>query len=201
MKKPARNVVVEYKNKRARKKSVSLWGNLDLKTIAREVEADTVQSPVTAPADPGLPETAENKAEVKDTNMGLRVVAETQVPEARDELAAAEIAVPQPAAIRIDPAKSKTAEKLAVRQKKRSGQHRPSNSMLRETEMVTRPVTIPDIRVELSMLEQENADLKRELIAKLSEENGKLSGMLERAQHRSVTYRKMSPVQPERRLP
>lgn len=42
MKNPIRNVVVEYKNRRALKKKNSLWGNLDLKSISRDVEADSL---------------------------------------------------------------------------------------------------------------------------------------------------------------
>ncbi|NKC04748.1 hypothetical protein HED55_20690 [Ochrobactrum haematophilum] len=52
MKNPIRNVVVEYKNRRARKSGNALWGNLDLKSIAREVEEDT-KAPTSA--DPVTP--------------------------------------------------------------------------------------------------------------------------------------------------
>ncbi|MEL4073549.1 hypothetical protein WKW50_26040, partial [Ochrobactrum sp. GPK 3] len=47
MKNPIRNVVVEYKNRRARKSGNALWGNLDLKSIAREVEEDA-KAPISA---------------------------------------------------------------------------------------------------------------------------------------------------------
>lgn len=50
MKTPNRNVVVEYKNRRSRKDSASLWGNLDLKSIAEEVDALIVTSPAESDA-------------------------------------------------------------------------------------------------------------------------------------------------------
>src|SRR5690606_37615968 len=68
MKNPNRNIVVEYKNKRARKGSSSLWGNLDLKSIARQVEADAPQSPMDAQVQPDLSKPIESKTETTTIN-------------------------------------------------------------------------------------------------------------------------------------
>ncbi len=68
MKNPNRNIVVEYKNKRTRKGSSSLWGNLDLKSIARQVEADAPQSPVEARVQPDLSKPIERKTETTTIN-------------------------------------------------------------------------------------------------------------------------------------
>lgn len=53
MKFPGKRLIVEYKNRRARKNVKSLWGDIDIKEIARAVEDDTA-----APSDTktGLPE-------------------------------------------------------------------------------------------------------------------------------------------------
>ena len=74
MKNPNRNIVVEYKNKRTRKGSSSLWGNLDLKSIARQVEADAPQSPVEVRAQPDLSKLIERRTE----NATTKVVAHAE---------------------------------------------------------------------------------------------------------------------------
>src|SRR4051812_24455585 len=57
-----RNFVVEYKNRRqAQARSPSIWGNLDLRAVALQIEndgvlPDAVQSAVQSTADPGVPD-------------------------------------------------------------------------------------------------------------------------------------------------
>ncbi|MFP3786587.1 hypothetical protein, partial [Burkholderia sp. SIMBA_024] len=68
MKNRIRNVVVDYKNKRTRKGSSSLWGNLDLKSITEQVEADAPQSPMDAQVQPDLSKPIERKTETTTIN-------------------------------------------------------------------------------------------------------------------------------------
>ncbi|MCK4207573.1 hypothetical protein J3U99_22750 [Brucella pituitosa] len=184
MKNPNRNIVIEYKNKRSRKGSPSLWGNLDLKSIARQVEADAPQSPMEVRAQPDLPKPIECKTE----NAATKVVAHAepvivQVEEARREPKLSNIDASRSEEALIAMEELQTANmagNATVREKKPSVRRCMKKSVPFKREAANRIVTERDIRAELSALEIENADLKRELAARLRMENRQLHKMLRR---------------------
>lgn len=184
MKNPVRNVVVEYKNKRARKGNVSLWGDLDLKSIARQVEADTLQATMDACAEFDLPEPRDNRTEVIDPNVVQKTAPSIETIEAKREPSVVDVAEPERAIIVSDPVQKL---EIVVRQKNRSVLRGGKKAVSQKTNTVTCSVATTDIRAELLYLEQENASLKRELIARLRAENANLCAMLERAEQRSIT--------------
>ena len=184
MKNPVRNVVVEYKNKRARKGNVSLWGDLDLKSIARQVEADTLQATMDACAEFDLPEPRDNRTEVIDPNVVQKTAPSIETIEAKREPSVVDVAEPERAIIVSDPVQKL---EIVVRQKNRSVLRGGKKAVSQKTNTATCSVATTDIRAELLYLEQENASLKRELIARLRAENANLCAMLERAEQRSIT--------------
>ncbi len=184
MKNPVRNVVVEYKNKRARKGNVSLWGDLDLKSIARQVEADTLQATMDACAEFDLPEPRDNRTEVIDPNVVQKTAPSIETIEAKREPSVVDVAEPERAIIVSDPVQKL---EIVVRQKNRSVLRGGKKAVSQKTNTVTCSVATTDIRAELLYLEQENASLKRELIARLRAENANLCAMLERAEQRTIT--------------
>ncbi|MBR7653783.1 hypothetical protein KCX83_15800 [Brucella oryzae] len=178
MKNPIRNVVVEYKNKRARKGSASLWGNLDLKSIARQVETDAPQSPLDAQVEPDLSQPIERKAEATT----IKAVSQTE-----PVLEQLEDALSEPELLNIDASK---LEEAASKIEKMQTANTAGNAAVRDKKpAVRRPVkqqaairvfAEPDIQAELSALKIENAELKRELAARLATENRQLLKMLQR---------------------
>jgi len=184
MKNPNRNIVVEYKNKRTRKGSSSLWGNLDLKSIAEQVEADAPQSPMEVRVQPDLPKPIERRTE----NATTKVVAHAepvieQVEEAlsEPELSNMDASKPEEASLATEELQTANmAENSVVREKKPSVPRRKKKSVPVKREAVSRIAAEPDIQAELSALEIENADLKRELAARLRMENRQLLKMLRR---------------------
>lgn len=184
MKNPNRNIVVEYKNKRTRKGSSSLWGNLDLKSIARQVEADAPQSPMEVRAQPDLSKLIERRTE----NATTKVVAHAepvieQVEEAltEPELSNMDASKPEEASLATEELQTANmAGNATVREKKPSVRRRMKKSAPQKQEAANRVVAEPDIQAELSALEIENADLKRELAARLRMENRQLLKMLRR---------------------
>ncbi|MBB5704568.1 hypothetical protein FHS76_004490 [Ochrobactrum daejeonense] len=188
MRNPNRNIVVEYKNKRTRKGSSSLWGNLDLKSIARQVEADAPQSPMEVQAQPDLPKPIERRTE----NATTKVVAYAelvieQVEEAprAPKLSYIDASGPEEVLIAMEELQTANmAGNAAVREKKPSVRRRMKKSVPFKREVANRIVAEPDIQAELSALENENADLKRELAARLRMENRQLHKMLRRLEER-----------------
>ena len=184
MKNPNRNIVVEYKNKRARKGSSSLWGNLDLKSIARQVEADAPQSPMDAEVQPDLSKPIERGTE----NATAKVVAYAepvieQVEEAPREpnLSNIDASKPEEASLAIDELQTANmAENSVVGEEKPSVRRGMKKSAPQKQEAAIRVFAEPDIQAELSALEIENAELKRELAARLRMENRQLHKMLRR---------------------
>jgi hypothetical protein len=190
MKNPIRNVVVEYKNKRARKGSASLWGNLDLKSIAQQMEADALQSPLDAQVEPDLSQPIERKAEATT----IKAVSQTE-----PVLEQLEDALSEPELLNIDASKleeaaskiekmqtANTAGNAAVRDKKPAVRRPVEKSVPQKQETANRVVAEPDIQAELSALEIENADLKRELAARLGTENRQLLKMLRRLEQQEI---------------
>ncbi|WP_273795030.1 hypothetical protein [Brucella intermedia] len=190
MKNPVRNVVVEYKIKRARKGNVSLWGDIDLKTIAMEVAADTSEAPAAAAqAGSDGPQPPQNRAELDDTNLVKKIVPTVKTLENEREHSVLDAAEPEQAMIAPNTVqKPEIAERIIVRREDRFPRRGEGKGVLRKTKMATRPVAMIDMRAELLFLEQENASLKRELIAKLRAENENLFAMIKRAEKRTSPY-------------
>lgn len=184
MKNPNRNIVVEYKNKRTRKGSSSLWGNLDLKSIARQVEADAPQSPVEVRVQPDLSKPIERKSETTTINAVPQtepVIKQVEEALSEPELSNIDASGPEEALIAME--ELQTANMVAdaiVRKKKPSVRRSLKKSASQKQEAANRVVAEPDIQAELSALEIENADLKRELAARLRMENRQLLKMLRR---------------------
>ncbi|TCQ73059.1 hypothetical protein EDF68_11923 [Ochrobactrum sp. BH3] len=193
MKNPNRNVVVEYKNKRARKGPASLWGNLDLKSIARQVEVDVPQSPVDAQVEPDLSQPIERKAETTTINAMSRaepVIKQVEEALSKPELLNIDASKLEEAASTMEEMQTtNTAGNAAVREKKPSVRRRVKKTVLQKRETTNPLVAEPDIQAELSALEIENAYLKRELAAKLSTENRQLLKMLRRLEQREINRR------------
>lgn len=181
MKNPIRNVVVEYKNKRARKGNVSLWGDIDLKTIAREIEADMSEAPAAADG----PEPPQNRAELDDINLVKKIEPIVETIEDEREQSVQDAAVP-PQAMNAPVAvqRPEIVERIIVRRENRFPRRGERKGVPWKTKMATRPVAMTDIHAELLLLEQENTSLKRELIAKLRAENDNLLAMIKRAEKR-----------------
>ena len=184
MKNPIRNVVVEYKNKRARKGPASLWGNLDLKSIARQVEADVPQSPKEAQVQPDLSKPIERKAETTTINAMSRaepVTATVEEVSREPELSNSDASKLEEAASTIEEMQTANmAGNAAVTDKKPTVRRPVRKPVPQKQEAENRVVAEPDIQAELSALEIENADLKRELAARLGTENRQLLKMLRR---------------------
>ena len=184
MKNPNRNIVVEFKNKRARKGSSSLWGNLDLKSIARQVEADAPQSPMDAQVQPDLPKPIERRTEnatTKDVAYAEPVIEQVDEALSEQELSNMDASKPEEAPLAMEELQTENmAGNPVVSETKPSVPRRKKKSVPVKREAVSRIAAEPDIQAELSALEIENADLKRELAARLATENMQLLKMLQR---------------------
>ncbi|KAB2703162.1 hypothetical protein [Brucella lupini] len=186
MKNPNRNVIVEYKNKRARKGSASLWGNQDLKSIAQQVEAeaDEPQSPMDAQVQPDLSKPIERNTEItpiKAISQAEPVI--EQIEEALNEpkLSNMDASIPEEASLAMEELQTaNTTGNAAVREKKPSVRRPGKKTVPQKRETTNRLIAEPDIQAELSALEIENADLKRELATRLDTENRQLLKMLRR---------------------
>ncbi len=193
MKNPNRNVVVEYKNRRARKGSSSLWGNLDLKSIARQVKADTPQSPLDVQLQSDLTRPVESSTDIKSTKaVSLTEPVIEKVDDASAGPALFDIDTPEPEeapTTREEPQTAGITEATVVGEKKPFVRRRLKKLVLQKQEATNWIVAASDIQAELLALEIENADLKRELVARLRAENGQLVKMLRQLEHREINGR------------
>ncbi|MEN4966841.1 hypothetical protein ABE562_20365 [Brucella intermedia] len=184
MKNPNRNIVVEYKNKRTRKGSSSLWGNLDLKSIAQQVEADAPQSPVEVRAQPDLPKPMERRTDNATTEVVAHaepVIEQIEEALSEPELSNMDASKPEEASLATKELQTvNMAGNATVREKKPSVRRRMKKTVLQKQEAAIRVFAEADIQAELSALEIENAELKRELAARLATENRQLLKMLQR---------------------
>ncbi|MEL4073487.1 hypothetical protein WKW50_25685 [Ochrobactrum sp. GPK 3] len=190
MKNPIRNVVVEYKNKRARKTGTSLWGSLDLKSIAREVEADVPLSLPEVKLTPNLPEQAASKVETKPVKP-VPVAEPVFVDIAESPLvttsSAAEVSQLETTPDEtVAPRMLELTEAVVVRAKKPSIRSGVRKVVPRKQSFQDRLVAEADIQAELLSLEIENVDLKRELMAKLRAENTFLLAIAKRLRQREL---------------
>ena len=189
MKNPVRNVVVEYKNKRGRNTNASLWGNLDLKSISREVETDIPQSPaeIDTPSAVSEPPVNVKKNTVRDDLSAIASDEDFEDAQTTREPSVVETVELEKVAADHNPVpKLETSEKIAIKQKKQSVRRTQITALPQQHEAVTLSVTDRDLRTELAFLESENASLKRELCAKLHLENDELSQMHARIDQRAA---------------
>lgn len=193
MKNPNRNVVVEYKNRRARKGPASLWGNLDLKSIARQVKADAPQSPLDVQLQSDLTRPVESSTDIKSTKaVSLTEPVIEKVDDASAGPALSDIDTPEPEeapTTREEPQTAGITEATVVGEKKPFVRRRLKKLVLQKQEAKNWIVAASDIQAELLALEIENADLKRELVARLRAENGQLVKMLRQLEHREINGR------------
>ncbi len=180
MKNPIRNVVVEYKNRRARKSGNALWGNLDLKSIAREVEEDT-KAPTSA--DQGTAPISQT-----DNEPAAPIHAQAPQVEAKTEPKILIADIPEPVATKAsiaspEPEAPVTAEAIvssAPVKKKVNVRSRLKPIADKPVKAKPAPKAVADILDELAELEAENTALKRRLAEKLNTENQQMRKMLVR---------------------
>ena len=209
MKKPLRSVVVEYKGgRRTRKmnKPNALWGNIDLKAIAEDVQED-----ISLPGN----KTAFGANTRDNAAVPMEEEAASQVPAAPpppSPVASAPriletISTPSPEVLpttptrsdREDTAKSSSPpiqsgkqtssreERLVPKRRRKSAAPRPVNKAEPQqpaTTLFTPLATTVSIGDEIEALEAENAALKRQLMEKLRSENAQLAKMLMRFSQR-----------------
>lgn len=187
MKNPVRNIVVEYKNRRTRKSNSSLWGDIDLRSLARQVETETLQMPSEAGTD--LPSTglSDDQSATNQQQNPTQIVAspirqspsEPTIPikdEPERETAAT---IPGPAQSLVIANNDQTTPR------KKPVPQEAEPAIARKARPSAKLVSGTDNRDELDLLESENASLKRELIAKLRLENQDLFLMLQRVSIRT----------------
>ncbi|PWL16573.1 hypothetical protein DKP76_16495 [Falsochrobactrum shanghaiense] len=188
MKNPLQGVIVEYKGgRRARSgnKPNALWGNIDLKAIAREVEEDP-------------------------TTPGEKVVSEITVSETAPVTLTAELppAEPVPASVEAPPitiaedtAKPATVDTLPAMPSSNPAARYASEPKQRAVRTrrakkprVEQPIDLPAIPLsvavptgdEIEALQAENTALKHQLIEKLRHENNQLTKMLARVNQAAI---------------
>ncbi|MDH7787304.1 hypothetical protein QBD01_003331 [Ochrobactrum sp. 19YEA23] len=178
MKNPIRNVVVEYKNRRARKGGNSLWGNLDLKSIARDVEEDSKAPAPVEPTQPAISETSSQPAaKILEPTPQVEAVVEPKivVADTPETIAAETEVAPQetqkPAAAKATTSSARTRKKLNAPRRLQTLADKP-------VKVKPVPKATVDILDELAALEAENVALKRQLAEKLSIENKRMRKML-----------------------
>lgn len=177
------NFVVEYKNNRRLTKgpSSSIWGNLDLKAVARQVEVDNslpmdVQAEVVSRPVEG--------AEPMPTQASKAASESSGHTPASHNMSSKAISDPVLTEKRRTPKEPQAAEQTAVRLAKeikpkpktipRKGR---DESRRRQAALVT---VNHDISDELATLEAENRKLKRLMIIRLRQENSFLKSKLSR---------------------
>jgi hypothetical protein len=199
MKTPQRRFVVEFKSGRRQPKAQtnSIWGDTDLKALAREVEdtaphlfdsneaPGTIDSDETRPADPINAESAKERADDLDAAVAaipFAKGAKVEISKHNDADHTAEAVVqvqesppaPQPRTTSTD-----TSRKRAKRAPARTIAHSPKLDH-EGRRAQTRPIENPVPLDELAALEVENKRLKRLLAKQLRAQNLRLKKMLER---------------------
>jgi len=185
MKNSNRNVIVEYKNRRVRKNINSLWGSLDLKTIARSVEDDT--------SEPSASVTSE--ASTKD-NIGHSLLPEDQTvaicdTEAHNGQITVVKSAPESAPHFDDkmqdmpwtperPHKPDQSDMGTPARRKSTSPRQKSRALASKMDQAASLPAEQASRDELAALQAENTVLKRNLIVTLREENIQLQQMLSR---------------------
>ncbi|MGF9566895.1 hypothetical protein AAIH70_25650 [Neorhizobium sp. BT27B] len=175
MKKPLRSFVVEYKSGRRKVESKapsSIWGNLDLKSVARDVEVALVQSEPSKPGKASAPahipeQSAPTSSSIDMVDIGGLEVSIDDVSAAPDRADEQDIGAAVPAI-------SRRKSGRAVRERRSPAGRR----LLQDRRQIPVEQNEPD---DLERLEEENRLLRTMLAAKLRKEN---SWLRERLQHR-----------------
>ncbi len=184
MKKPQRSFVIEYKYGRrnfAVKQPSSIWGNLDLKSVARDVEtvlpaersdaegsgANLVSRPqaTATPADISARSGVKDNAVRIDRHAQGDAFAPRLVSELKPSAETEELNKSLPA----QPTKSKTESLVSPR--KISGKSQQSTKKILRSPKPVLPTHVTDELSDLLQLEEENRQLKRRLVARLRAEN------------------------------
>ncbi|MBO0144566.1 hypothetical protein JZX87_25770 [Agrobacterium sp. Ap1] len=206
MKQPKRNFVIEYKSGRRRSVTTqanSIWGNLDLKSVARAVETDLPGQSlgIDGPAKDAVFSMHSEQHIVAETNAAKEIISprdgelavesiDLGAPVDNDAQIDAEAAVGatdvrslaegdatgEPARAKPSGAKHKLRR---VRQAGAGAGRKPVKPMLAKP----KPASFSEVDEELAdlfQLEEENRQLRRLLVTKLREENAWLSERLQR---------------------
>lgn len=169
MKHPTRNVIVEYKGRRARTNSNSMWGNLDLKSIARQIEDDSELGASEAQNVDKQSSSSLSVDQVKaeePVDLELEQTASTESLSAEDEKPVDHVDKPN--------------RPLNERSKKKSSGNRRMKKIARQqrVDLPLPSITSRPDETDLQSLHAENIHLRSLMIAKLRSENEKLRTML-----------------------
>lgn len=180
------NFIVEYKTSRRQTKArpTSIWGNLDLQAVARQVEADN-DLPANVPAVTASPLEAARVSGSREAVLDARSEIADQpattidVSQAADhEPISTETSGLPVAPLSLEPATRRPANKASSKSSPRKGRGQAPNHPA-ALDRRDRPLqaAYPD---ELAALEAENRHLKRLMIVRLRAENSRLKSMLSR---------------------
>lgn len=184
MKAPRRDFVVEYKSTRRQTKAQpkSIWGNLDLGAVARQVDADDVlpaEQPIRPePVEPQQGEHTSYSNAVIDTATVLERTDDLQVsPDADPEIV--DVVLPPDIDVPIDASPSAEAETPPpprTRKRKSATQNRSPRSS--DAPHAFSPLL--ELDDDVVALDAENRRLKRLMVDKLRSENAWLQSILDR---------------------
>jgi hypothetical protein len=172
------NFVVEYKNSRRLTKgtSSSIWGNLDLKAVARQVEVDS-SLPMDAHAGVvSRPEEGPDPVSATPTSKAASDLSHDGLPNPTSEPVSIEKCGPATEPLAEKQTAILAAEDIGPKPKTIPRKGR-DESRRRQAAAVTENQDTPD---DLATLEAENQQLKRLMIARLRSENSLLKSMLSR---------------------
>jgi len=186
MRTPRSNFVVEYKMSRRqiKQRAASIWGDLDLQAVVRQIEADG-----------SIPEHAPNPA-VSPPPVRVRHASSTSIPEPRSEVDRSSILStpeslpcqtqdderPDDQSSGVPSAEQKRSgcfvelAKAGPQKRKGRGVNRNSSRQMESFEVLDQHISID----ELELLEAENRQLKRLMLVVLREENALMKSMLNR---------------------
>ncbi len=167
-----------------------MWGDIDLKSIAREVEADVPQPPINVQAEVQSTKPMHDKTETDDLGVVPQIADTTDNVADERELSVIDAVEPDRAPIAADMVqKPEIAEEIVSGKKGRSVRRSVRKAAQQKGKTTIPPIVAIDSRSELLSLESENASLKRELLARLSVENEALLVMLKQVEQRTTHSR------------
>jgi hypothetical protein len=187
MKTQNRNFVVEYKGARKRGPSQpnSIWGDIDLISAAKSVEADGLLPTKFPSVETTRLHEAVAHPSTSEPTLSSSNVEQTDVAEAAEEIAPAGMSADDHPAVpwagaqehlepEEDTAPPRKTRGKDLRPRRRQAQPNPVQEALLDTENDLSQ------KLELEQLDAENRSLKRQLSAKLRDENKALKSMLRR---------------------
>jgi hypothetical protein len=186
MKTPNRNFVVEFKGTRKRSQSQpkSIWGDIDLRSAAKSVEADGLLPMETPPT--SAAEVSGSGPTVVEPTPNAYAVEELIVSKATETFVAAEDKVQEQPSVssqahaRELPEADKITPPPIGKRGKNLKPRRRRAQVAATTDTPSKPVSDIAWDDELAQLDAENHRLKRELSEKLRGENDALVAMLQR---------------------